>query len=236
MNKISKFYVESAKLATQDLVRNWIILVASAVSYLIYAQCYAMLSGLGMTGGFLLGIIQIVLVTYFYSWVSETIQKNKLNFEDLLQFDYALFSNLISVAFIFFLVQFLVQSMTQGLGIDEISLFLNLGMVFLFNAIPEVIVVNENQSLPALSHALEFTRDKLIPWFAPLLFVLAPWLILSPQRLVVAFASSDPLLPAATIFRLTSALIPTEYLNVAVGVIVAVWFTLFRMHLFKRLD
>lgn len=236
MDKVLAAYRRAATQATRGIIKNWILLIASLVAYLIFLVSATLFSNFGMAGGFLVGIVQILLLTAFYSWIYDTIQNERLTWSELYRFDYSMFSSLISVAFIFFIVQFIAQSMIAGLGDPKFLLFLNLGLVFLFNAIPEVLVVHRSESIPALTEALEFTRDKLIPWFIPLLIILIPWLFYAPSLLVVVFAKSDPLLPAAAIFSLVSSLISVTYLDTAFGVLVAVWFTLFRMELFRELS
>ena len=184
------------------------------------------------------GMIQIALLCYFYSWIAGTVQKERLGFRDLLEFDYGLFFNIISVAFIFFIVQFLLQTLTQGLDADFLLLCVQLGIVLVFNAIPEVIYLHRIEGGYALSEAARFTRDNWIEWYLPLLIVILPWLLGHPHSVLLSLSRSDPLLPPFIVMK--GIMISYSGSVFAIGLpivalLVATWFMLFRGHLFQAL-
>lgn len=239
LRRVLEIYVAAAKSASRGLFSNLLILLFSALAYVVLALATGLFGQFGMAGGMLLGFIQIALLTYFYSWIALILQRDKITFQNFYEFDYALFFSLISVAFIIFIAQYLVQSSIQGLNAGLIMLFLNLGIVFLFNAIPEVIVVHRYESVSALTYALQFARDNFIAWFVPLLIMVAPILALSPESALVFFAKSDPMLPAMLVFKALSSAFgvsPIYDIALPLAIVGAVWCTLFRMQLFKLLD
>lgn len=231
-------YADSVKLAAKGLVRNWPILLGSVALFYLFVFSSAFFSQFGFAGGMIAGLIQIAMLTYYYSWIAATVQKERLSFKDLVEFDYSLFFNIISVAFIFFIVQFLLQMLTQGMDADFLLMCVQLGLVLVFNAIPEVVYQHRIESTYALSEAARFTRDNWIEWYLPLLLVILPWLLSNPNSVLLTLSSSDPLLPPFIVMKGVMISYSTSVFSAALPVlalIVATWFMLFRGFLFQAL-
>ncbi|MBN8547992.1 MAG: hypothetical protein J0M12_01615 [Deltaproteobacteria bacterium] len=232
-------YWDCASLAAKGLARNWPILPGCVLLFMLYNFSSAFFSQFGFAGGMIAGMIQIALLCYFYSWISSTVQKERLTFKDLPEFDGGLFFNIISVAFIFFIVQFVLQQLTQGLDAKFLLMCVQLGIVIVFNAIPEVIYLHRIESTYALSEAARFTRDNWIEWFAPLLLVLAPVLLASPLSVLLMLAHSDPMLPP---FIVVTGVLnsnfgqATAFLLPLLALLIAIWYMVFRGHLFQALS
>jgi hypothetical protein len=241
MNKLSlkTLYVECAQEATRGLKRNWPILLGSVGLALLIVAIRGVFGSLGVAGGMLVGMAQVAVLSLHYSWLQSTVEKEKLSFRALLDFDYSMFFTVISVAFIFFLIQFVASSLLQGLD-KTILLFLGLGLIVIFNAIPEVIIVERIESVPALGQAAEFTREHALAWFLPLVALLLPAAVQSYELVLVTLASTDPLSPALIVPLPIAALlgalgIHASALILVLTVVLANWYMLFRIHLFKRL-
>lgn len=234
-------YWDAARLASSDLARNWPILPGSIGLFGAYLIGITLFSGMGFAGGMIAGLIQISLLCLYYSWISQSVQKERLRFQDLLQFDYGLFFNIISVAFIIFIVQFLLQMLTTGLDATFLILAVQLGIVLIFNAIPEVIHLNRIESVPALSEAAKFTRDNWIEWYLPFVVIIAPWLLIDPESVLAVLSHSDPLLPPFIIVRGSQTLAGhssglVQLLLPLITLVIANWLMLFRAHLFQALE
>jgi hypothetical protein len=233
-------YKECAQKATRGLIKNWILLVGSVISYLIYHISAEIFGPMGFGGGLIIGLVIAVLTAIYYSWIADTIKRDKLRFQSLYQIDYGFLFTTINVAFILFLPQYLVSSLIRGLDVDWIFYCLLLGIVIVFNAIPEVIIINRFDGTHALGHAATFTRDNWIEWFLPFLILVLPWLFISPPMVLMLLVGSNPLLPVTMLVvaaALTSKLlaIPTA-IAIAIALVVANWFMLFRAHLFTELE
>lgn len=186
------------------------------------------------------GMAQVAILSLHYSWLAATVDREKLSFRALLEFDYGMFFTVISVAFIFFLIQFIVGSLVQGLD-RTILVLLGFGLVVIFNAIPEVIIVERIESMPALGRAAEFTREHALTWFIPLIVLLLPALMLSYELVLVTMASIDPLSPALIVPLAVESMVGqvgsgAAVLTLPLTVILANWYMLFRINLFKRLS
>jgi len=237
--RIWKAYQGAAVEASRGFVRNLWVLVLSALAYVVLGFATRLFAPFGMAGGMVLGLLQLALLTYFYSWIAAAVDRARVDWSNFHEFDGALFLRLMSVAFIFFAVSFVLQTFAMGQTAGMVPLFLGLTIAFMFNAIPEVVVLNEEESIGALQYAFGFARDHFFGWFIPLLLMIAPLLVYSPENTLLLFAQSDPLLPALLIFKtLLISLGFSELSLVAVPLAVAgtVWCTLFRMHLFRSLD
>ncbi|NDC37479.1 MAG: hypothetical protein EBZ48_05450 [Proteobacteria bacterium] len=234
--KVLSGYRNAALEASRSLARNLWVLLFCAVAYLAIGISGRLLAPFGMAGGMVLGLLQIALLTYFYSWIAAAVERERVNWSNFHNFDSALFMRLISVAFIFFAISFLLQTFSFGRGGAMVALFTGLAVAFIFNAIPEVVVVKEFESIGALQYAFGFVRDNFFTWFIPLLLMVAPLLLISPENTLILFAQTDPLLPALFIFQtILGSLGLSSFSSVAIPVAVVgtVWCTLFRMYLFK---
>lgn len=234
-------YRDAIVSACRDLFRNWPIVIGSVGIYFIYTISASLLSEFGFAGGMVAGMIQIALLSLYYAWISQSVERERLSFANLIEFDVGLFFNVISVAFILFIAQFVLQQLTQGLDATFLILCVQLAIVLIFNAIPEVVHLHRIESMPALSEAARFTRDNWIEWYAPFLLLISPWLILNPLSVLLAISGSNPLLPPLLIIQGATVVgfywsPPMQWGLVIIAIVVANWLMLFRAHLFKALE
>jgi len=236
---LGALYWESALEASHGLRRNWPILIGSVALMVLIIAIRNAFGSLGMAGGMLVGMAQVAVLSLHYSWLAATVEREKISLRELTQFDFSMFFTVISVAFIFFLIQFVAGSLVQGLD-KTILLFLGLGLVIIFNAIPEVIIVERIESMPALGRAAEFTREHAIAWFLPLVVILSPALLHSYELVLVSLANTDPLSPALLVPLAVTALLAklgtaSPLVAIPLIIVAANWYMLFRINLFKRL-
>lgn len=236
-------YAAAATEATRGLWRNWIIIPASVVAYFILQIFVQALSPFPpFYAGFILGLIQVILLSFYYSWIAETANKQTLRWRELYQLDYGLFSAIINVGFIIFLATLVLRTMLTNLDADWILLCFSLGVTILFNPVPEVIHTHRSDGMQSLKHACEFVQANWIEWFLPLVIFMSPWIAINPAHTLLTMSDIDPLLPAFILLRETTvlaiywggmgALVPA----IIIGIILANWFMLFRAHLFNELD
>lgn len=234
-------YWECMKGATALLRKNWPILIGSVVAYLVFIFSAAFFAPLGFGGGFLIGFIQIALVSLYYGWISDCLQSEKLDFPELTRFDYHLFFTVISAAFIIFIAQFLFSSIAEGTGESWVMDLVQLGIVLIFNALPETIYIHRFENIQALSHSADFTRTNWIEWFLPYAILLSPLLLISPELVLLLLSRSQELMPALTIFHglnILDSFYPEllPYLTAAAGILIGNWYMLFRGLLYKELE
>lgn len=239
-------YLAAAREATRGLKRNWRILFGSVGLVALLGLAYAVFGNLGIAGGMIAGMAEVAILALHYSWLAATVDRERLSWRGLLEFDWGMFFTVISVGFIFFVVQFLAGSLLHGLDQTPL-LFLGLGLFLVFNAIPEVVIVERIEGLPALGRAAEFTREHALAWFLPLGVLLLPSVPLfggggteTLQSMVLSLAQLNPLVPSLavplTIKTVLSQLGAVSYLiYLPLVIVIANWYALFRVCLFRQL-
>lgn len=235
----TKAYSAAAKDAAHMLFKNWIILVGSLAAFFAFLLIAPLVAPLGIAGGFLLGLFQLVFLTLYYHWIASSVRRTKLRWSDLIEFEPPLFFTILSVAFLIFVVEFILQSLTRGLHLEWVVACAQLAIFFAFNALPEVIMIRRIESLSAFASAWEFIRDNLIEWYIPLLVLLSPLLLLSmqPELLLLVLGQSEPLLPVLAVVQSYQFLsVGSLSLVSLLGLLVGTWFMLFRGFLFLELE
>jgi hypothetical protein len=234
-----EIYAECAKNASKGFVKNWIVPLASLGLILIFTLTAGMVGGLGMAGGFILGIILALFTAQYYSWLSGTVDKDKITYRDLVEFDAAMFFRVIGISFILFLVQFLTSPVAANPESMPLMIIIYFFIVFAFNALPEVVYIQRYDSTLAYTEALKFTKENWIEWYLPYLVLLLPFMLLVayPAQLLIRFALVSPLFPGIIILETwTAVLIRYPYLGLLCGFMLSHWFMLFRGFLFKELS
>lgn len=245
LSAILKIYKESITAATQGLIKNWIILPGIIVAYVALLIILNLTSGLGMVGGFIAGLFYVAFLTYFYGWVAQIARKEKVSIDSLKEFDWSLFSALISIGFIFWILSMLMTPFGHATETSWILACYSLGVFICFNAIPEIVYIKRYESVAALKYSFNFIKENWIEWFMPFFILLAPAIITRPITFLTSLSGvnpfssgGDPLLPAKFIFlQLTSILsASTGPLGILVALIGTTWFVIFRGYLFTKLD
>ncbi len=232
-------YGESIKSATRGIIRNWIIVLGSIGLYGVLLIASALLAPLGMLGGLFLGVIQIALLSLYYSWLSQTVDKDKLSWKGLIQFDLGLFFIVISVAFILSIADLLfVQALGRAESLEWLPRVFSLVLFLVFNSLPEVIHQHRIESIPAFGKAFEFNKESWIEWHLPLLLFLSPIIILiSPMGALSLIVGAQVLLPVLVVMSATSLFLPDiSFITGLLALFIGHWYMLFRAHLFKELE
>lgn len=239
-----QIYYRAAADASRGCIKNYMIfpgIVLLGTGYLILGSILRPMA-FGATSivfGIIIALAGIAALSFYYSWVASTINRQSLKFKELWEFDYSTFSAIINVAFIFFIVNFVAQQLTQGIDAKWLTYGIKLIIVIVFNAIPEVILCQKQEGIQALTSAASFTKENWIEWFTPLLIVLLPVLYLEPNMALILLSNSNPLLPAFVIVEQNLALgsYTTVHLPTLLAAFIAFnWFSLFRASLFQELS
>ncbi len=230
-----RIYLECARDAAIMLVKNWFILIASIAAWIIFQISISLFARLGYAGGFIVGIVNVLLLTFYYRWISECVRKNPLKLADYLEFDKNLFSSVINAAFFLYIFMLLTSGITSPWPIACI----NLALFILLNALPEVIYMRGAQGLNVFSDSYSFIRDNWIEWFLPFLIFFSPVVIAAPVAFLFALTSADPLLPVNKFIMLAMhamSLLLVKNFILAISLILATWFMIFRGFLFRELE
>lgn len=242
---IGSIYKSSIYEATSALIKAWPILPASLFAYAAFAFLLTLVGGLGMAGGFIAGLAYIALLSFFYNWMSAAVQRQKITFRSLGDFDWSLFSSLMSVGFILWIAHMLIEPFSMTEETHWIFACIELAIFILLNAIPEIVYIKRFESIVALKYSFSFVKDNWIEWFAPLVILLLPILLARPISVLTSLAGvnpfsagGDPLFPARFIFSQSASFLTLLLgsIGIALAIVVTVWFMLFRGFLFQKLD
>ena len=241
----------AAGKATQALVHSWPVIPASLGLFLLHSLLSNLLQGFGMAGGFVLGMIQITLLSIYYGWLADLAHGQKLRFKDLMSLDYGLFSDVINTAFVLYLITFVLQTIGRGGSLGNLQLIVQLVIAVVLNSLAEAVYISRRQGLDALSHAASFMRSNWIEWLITWLLPLIPACGAGIGYFALMLATSEPLLPAllpaGVLLRTVLGFAPARmffsgdlgFLALGGTVLVTVltnWLMLFRADLYKWLD
>lgn len=240
---MAAIYAESARSALMVLRRNWIILPASLALLIVWLVTLLILNEFGMVGAFMLGIIQIALISTYYAWISAAVDREKLTIPSMLKFDVGLFFSLIGVAFILSIADILFkQPFQNSLEYAWVPACAGLVVFILFNAVPEVVHHHRYDSLPSLASAFQFNKENWIEWYLPLVILIIPSIIVDWRATLVLVASTDVLLPISFLVKALNTALPSPYIDLGyllrqIPILIAgTWFMFFRAYLFRELE
>ncbi len=232
-------YTDCIKDATSGIIKNWIVLLASVLMFYIFILSSQIFAGIGMVGGFILGLISALFTAQYYSWLSATVQKDKMSIKDLYQFDAGMFFSVIGISFILYIVYAVISPMSRSAENAPLIYLIYFFIVFAFNALPEVTYIHRYESLNAFSEALKFTKENWIEWYVPFILLLLPVFLLlyEPLGILLRFALVSPLFPGIIILSTWSAFLESNpYIGMLIGFFMSHWYMLFRGCLYKELS
>jgi len=230
-------YLECIRDASKRLITNWILLPAVISLYILIVISQTLFSGFGFAGGFIVGLIGIAFMTLFYSWIEDIARRSRLKLRYMVQFDTALFFSLISFAFFFWIFSFGLQSFAQNADAAILVAIVFLLTALILNPIAETIYIHRFDGFQSILHAARFTLENWLEWLLPLTLLLLPWLLLAPLLTLFTFSQTHPLLSSLAIVRSASLLqVGIPYVAEILGLIVVIWYTIFRGFLFLKLD
>lgn len=240
MKELAELYSGAIREAYRRLfLENWIFIPLSLAMLLAWGLVVQLVAPLGLIGGFLASIIELCALTYYYTWLANILSLQRLRLKSMGEFDGEMFMRILSVAFILWIVKFLTAAISQSQpSLNSIPMIVQLGIVVIFNPIPEVLYIDRDESLQALSRALEVIKRFWIEWYLPLAVLMAPLFLLLGAASVVALAGADEFLPLMLIVRAWGALsgaIPPLIMWVF-GFVLGSFYMVFRGCLYERLS
>lgn len=208
-------YKDALQVASKAVILNWRALLAElglllAVGLLLFPLAHIG----GLAGGFLLGMVFVLVLSSFLSLVSAGVAGEKLRLKELWPETQAMFSPVLNVVFVFFIVGLVFSFLFKGAAGEFLILAVNLVVTVLLNPLPEVMYTERGGAVDSFQRSVEFVRENVVEWFVPyaviagVVYLLAPEIVsglflvvftTNPLRMIeamlVATASSVMLLP-----------------------------------------
>lgn len=176
----------------RSLAKSWVAMLALIVFAVLFLGAARIVGPLGMAGGFLLGIINALLVGATLRLIEQSLSGARpLRFTDVTESFGHYFWDVIGVGFVLWLPTMLIE---MGMQANPYGQFLSsafLLLVFiLLNPAPEVIYqVRHNSPLDIFKTSYEFVVEHWIEWFLPFAILILP-VVLSPSGLQEFFSLS----------------------------------------------
>jgi hypothetical protein len=176
----------------RSLAKSWVAMLALIVFAVLVLGAARIVGPLGMAGGFLLGIINALLVGATLRLIEQSLSGARpLRFTDVTESFGYYFWDVIGVGFVLWLPTMLLE---MGMQANPYGQFLSsafLLLVFiLLNPAPEVIYqVRHNSPLDVFKTSYEFVVEHWIEWFLPFVILILP-VVLSPSGLQEFFSLS----------------------------------------------
>ena len=237
--KLTQQYGRSCKDATRALYRSPSMLAGSVACFLIYVVTLQIAPYFGYGGGFLLGIVELLLITTYYSWIRESASGTRVRFKDLIRFDQDLFFSFINAGFVLWLVTFLPEQILVGMRDTLLLMFLKIFLAIALNPLPEVLMTHPLPGTQSLLQTFTFARERFIPWFIHVVISLAPAIVLTGEGALALLAKTDPMFPCLTLLQSWGLGFGALEINAIVGslllVVVLTWYSLFRLFLYRLL-
>jgi hypothetical protein len=176
----------------RSLAKSWMAMLALIVFAVLFLGAARLVGPLGIAGGFLLGILNALLVGATLRLIEQSLSGARpLRFTDVTESFGHYFWDVIGVGFVLWLPTMLLE---MGMQANPYGQFLSsafLLLVFiLLNPAPEVIYqVRHNSPLDVFKTSYEFVVEHWIEWFLPFAVLILP-VVLSPTGLQEFFSLS----------------------------------------------
>lgn len=229
-------YKACARSAWKRLQGGWIVVFGLLALGIGWIAVRIVAQSLGMLGGLLMSIYEAVALTFYLTWMRESVESRKLALSDLKQFDVGLLQSIVSVLFLLYLGSWALTMVTTGIQASWAHAILTMLFVVLLNSLPETLYLNRRDGMDAIQEAFAFTTRNWIEWYLPFVLIILPivlsgkdWLILLSQTNVFFPALAVVIVPFYVLPGLGLALLPF-------GLLLAHFYMLFRAKLFTELE
>jgi hypothetical protein len=176
----------------RSLAKTWLSMVALIAFALLFLGTARLAAPLGIGGGFLLGIVNALLVGATLRLIEQSLSAARtIRFTDVTESFGHYFWDVIGVGFVLWVPTMLLD---MGMQANPYGQFLSsafLLLVFiLLNPAPEVIYqVRHDSPLEVIKSSYEFVLEHWIEWFLPFALFILP-VVLSPSGLQEFFSLS----------------------------------------------
>ena len=182
---IVRLYGRTAALAARRALRAWPVAFSLVLYAAILLGAGQLVAPLGRVGGFVLGLVVAACLSSYLHLVSHAVAGSRIRFEDLRKSFGARLWDVISVLFVFWIINLVltyVIAPAAGPKAHVVLALAGVAMAVFFNPVPELIYQGQSRSLQLVLDAARFISRHGLEWLIPnVLFVLA---LLAPVGLL----------------------------------------------------
>jgi hypothetical protein len=166
---VLRLYARLIAEAGQRLVRSWQGLLVLPLYPLVLAAASLILARAGMIGGFLMGFVLAACFASYLEVLSESVtsRRFRLSWPELQRTFKARFWDVVSVLFIFFIIESITGLLAQSSRGPAINAIITLTMAFFFNPVPELLYQGRSRSVALLGDSARFMTEHPVTWLLP---------------------------------------------------------------------
>lgn len=151
-----------------NIKKNLIILIVPLLYSIIYTFAFAfmgrLLAPLGMLMGFLMPVMTSLILSSYYSMLSDLIYYNRLSFRNLKNTFQNYFASIYSVYFILILISWFMPVLMSTPGV---GLLFSIILVLALNPIAESIYIQGEYYTEAYKSSFNFMKENFVLWLIP---------------------------------------------------------------------
>jgi hypothetical protein len=235
-------YRDALRDASRALLQNlWVIFLVPTYSILLGLASVSV-GGLGFVGGFLVYLVLAACSSSFLAVIAELVEHQRVRPSELASTFGRYLSSLISVFFIFWIIQLLLTLIAQqNEAMVWLDLAVNVGLFVVCNPLPELIYQSSRDGLVLVDEAVQFVRENAIEWLLPVAICLVPFFAIGMSFGFAAMAQLGPSSALQFVMRSLAPWMPqtssvSSFLLPLIASALLVWVMLFRGFLFHALN
>ena len=241
-------FFEDLQLVYKKAFSDTLLKIKKAPQFLIFPFIYGILytfavtiigtvvgASLGMFAGFIIPIVTSLILSSYFSILSDLIYYNRISFRNFSKTFMAYFASIYSVYFILMIISFLVPSISF---VNGAYLILSALITLALNPIAESIYIRGEYYTSAYTHSLEFMKENFLLWTIPFLIYLGILQLLGFDFVMMISSNSIVDIPLGeNIMTGLSYLNPLDPYNIKVLIasIITAVYAIFRGNLYRIL-
>ena len=175
-------FFEDLQLVYKKAGQDTLLKIKKAPIFLIFPFIYGILytfavtiigtvvgASLGMFAGFIIPIVTSLILSSYFSVLSDLIYYNRISFRNFSKTFMAYFASIYSAYFILMIISFLVPAISF---VNGAYLLLPALITLALNPIAESIYIRGEYYTSAYTHSLEFMKENFLLWTIPFLIYL----------------------------------------------------------------
>lgn len=194
-------YARVFRRAGELTLRNWPVAGTTFAYSFALTAAAVLAAGLGLLGGFVVSLVWAACVSSFLYLVEQMLRSGSVSFTDFQRSFGAYLWDVVGVTFVLWVVFAVatpaLRTIPQGPGL---ILALELLIVVLFNAVPELIYLGHCSSLELLTESYRFIADNWIEWFPATIAMGVPLVLLALAPLPPALVWVRPPVAALLVY------------------------------------
>lgn len=239
-----RLYRDAAQDTLRGLRKTWFYSFAAIpLGFAGYFGAIVAVALGSFIGGFFLGLLTAYLMSAYLVFVRAGVERERLFLHEIVPRTNELFSSLLNILFVLFILFLGISFFGMGLRADESSwiiVLVKLMILVALNPIPEICYLGQRGAGSAFGESLEFMKENGIEWLLPLVLGLVPVILANPLGLTILFGADGPIRGLFHLFSLFYAVAAVSGVPSMIGTIIALFgfyaTLVFRGCLFKKLS